>query len=85
MRRSCTGARERDALPTRWICTGQFEADGRHAATPAELQVASCAYEMLDRQLLAQKAREVIARLPDLYREAFVLRGYLSELVGVKP
>ncbi|HEU5255201.1 MAG TPA: sigma-70 family RNA polymerase sigma factor [Vicinamibacterales bacterium] len=96
----------------------QFEADGRHAATPAELQVASCADEMLDRQLLAQKARDVIARLPDLYREAFVLRdleelptaqvaqalgiesstvrqrvhrarlmlrGYLSELVGVKP
>jgi len=96
----------------------QFEADGRHAATPAELQVASCADEMLDRQVLAQKARDVIARLPDLYREAFVLRdleelstaqvaqalgiesstvrqrvhrarlmlrGYLSELVGVKP
>ena len=96
----------------------QFEADGRHAATPAELQVASCADEMLDRQVLAQKAREVVARLPDLYREAFVLRdleelstaqvaqalgiesstvrqrvhrarlmlrGYLSELVGVKP
>jgi RNA polymerase sigma-70 factor, ECF subfamily len=96
----------------------QFDADGRHAATPAELQVASCADEMLDRQVLAQKARDVIARLPDLYREAFVLRdleemstaqvaqtlgiepstvrqrvhrarlmlrGYLSELVGVEP
>jgi RNA polymerase sigma-70 factor (ECF subfamily) len=57
----------------------QFEADGRHAATPAELQVASCADEMLDRQVLAQKAREVVARLPDLYREAFVLRD-LEEL-----
>jgi DNA-directed RNA polymerase specialized sigma24 family protein len=80
MRRSCTGARERDALPTRWTGTlPQFEADGRHAATPAELQVASCADEMLDRQLLAQKARDVIARLPDLYREAFVLRD-LEEL-----
>jgi RNA polymerase sigma-70 factor (ECF subfamily) len=96
----------------------QFDADGRHAATPAELQVASCADQMLDRQVLAQKARDVIARLPDLYREAFVLRdleemstaqvaqtlgiepstvrqrvhrarlmlrGYLSELVGVEP
>ena len=96
----------------------RFDADGRHAATPAELQVASCADELLDRQALADRAREVIARLPDTYREAFVLRdledlptahvaqvlgieaaavrqrvhrarlmlrGYLSDLVGVKP
>jgi len=73
---------------------------------------------LLDRQFLAEKAREVLARLPDLYRDAFVLRdleemstddvaqalgvepatvrqrvhrarlmlrGYLSDLVGVKP
>jgi RNA polymerase sigma-70 factor, ECF subfamily len=96
----------------------QFDAQGRHAATPAELQVASRADEILDRQFLADKARDVIARLPDLYRDAFVLRdleemstadvahalgvdpatvrqrvhrarlilrGYLSDLVGVKP
>jgi RNA polymerase sigma-70 factor (ECF subfamily) len=96
----------------------KFDADGRHLATPAELQVASSADELLDRQILADKAREVIARLPDLYRDAFVLRdleemstadvaetlgvdpatvrqrvhrarlmlrGYLSDLVGVKP
>ena len=96
----------------------QFEADGTHAATPAQLQVASCADELLDRQTLAAKARDAIARLPDTYREAFVLRdleemptahvaqvlgiesaavrqrvhrarlmlrGYLSDLVGVKP
>jgi RNA polymerase sigma-70 factor (ECF subfamily) len=96
----------------------QFDADGTHAATPAQLQVASCADELLDRQTLAEKARDVIARLPDTYREAFVLRdleemptahvaqvlgiesaavrqrvhrarlmlrGYLSDLVGVKP
>ena len=83
-----------------------------------ELQVASCADELLDRQTLAEKARDVIARLPDTYRDAFVLRdleemptgdvaqvlgiepaavrqrvhrarlmlrGYLSDLVGVKP
>jgi len=85
---------------------------------PADLQVASHADELLDRQLLAQKARDVIARLPDGYRDAFVLRdleelstedvaqtlgiapaavrqrvhrarlmlrGYLSDLAGVKP
>ena len=96
----------------------RFDAQGRHAATPAELRVASCADELLDRQFLAGKARDVVARLPDLYRDAFVLRdleevstadvarilgvepgtvrqrvhrarlmlrGYLSELVGVKP
>ena len=96
----------------------QFDANGRHAATPAELQVASRADELLDRQFLAGKARDIIARLPDLYRDAFVLRdleemstadvaqalgvepatvrqrvhrarlmlrGYLSDLVGVKP
>jgi RNA polymerase sigma-70 factor, ECF subfamily len=96
----------------------RFDGDGKHAAAPAELQVASHADELLDRQFLADKARAVIARLPDLYREAFVLRdlenlttadvahalgiepatvrqrvhrarlllrGYLSDLVGVKP
>jgi RNA polymerase sigma-70 factor, ECF subfamily len=96
----------------------RFDAEGQHAATPAELQVASRADELLDRRFLAEKAREVIARLPDVYRDAFVLRdledmstddvaqalgvtpaavrqrvhrarlmlrGYLSDLVGVKP
>jgi len=96
----------------------RFDTDGRHVGTPAELQLASQADELLDRQFLAEKARAVIARLPDLYRDAFVLRdleemstadvahalgvepatvrqrvhrarlmlrGYLSDLVGVKP
>jgi len=95
----------------------RFDDQGRHAATPAELQVAARADELLDRQVLAGKAREVLARLPDIYRDAFVLkdleemttadvaraldiepaavrqrvhrarlmlRGYLSDLVGVK-
>ena len=96
----------------------RFDADGLHAATPAELQVVSQADELLDRQTLATRARDVIDRLPDRYRDAFVLRdleemstadvaqalgiepaavrqrvhrarlmlrGYLSELLGVKP
>jgi len=95
----------------------RFDERGRHAATPAELQVVSRADELLDRQFLAGKARDVIARMPDIYRDAFVLRdleemstadvaraldiepaavrqrvhrarlmlrGYLSDLVGVK-
>jgi RNA polymerase sigma-70 factor (ECF subfamily) len=51
-----------------------FDGEGRHTATPEELRVVSCADERLDRQILAGKARDGIARLPDLYREAFVLR-----------
>jgi RNA polymerase sigma-70 factor (ECF subfamily) len=96
----------------------RFDSQGKHAATPAELQVACRVDELLDRQVLAEKAREVIARLPDRYRDAFVLRdleemstadaaralgvepatvrqrvhrarlmlrGYLSDLTGVRP
>ena len=96
----------------------QFDDHGEHVDTPDQLQVASRADELLDRQFLAEKARAIIAQLPDLYRDAFVLRdleemstadvaqalgvepatvrqrvhrarlmlrGYLSDLVGVKP
>src|SRR5262245_48483264 len=96
----------------------RFDADGRHVASPAELLVASRADELLDRQFLAEKAREALTRMPELYRDAFVLkdleewstadvaralgvepatvrqrvhrarlmlRGYLSDLTGVKP
>jgi RNA polymerase sigma-70 factor, ECF subfamily len=52
----------------------RFDADGQHVYTPAELRLVSRADELLDRQLLAEKARAAIARLPDLYRDAFVLR-----------
>jgi RNA polymerase sigma-70 factor, ECF subfamily len=96
----------------------RFDDDGKHIATPIELQVACTADDVLDRQFLARHARAAIERLPELYREAFVLRdleemstadvahalgiepaavrqrvhrarlmmrGFLSELVGVKP
>ena len=96
----------------------RFDAAGVHVGTAAELQVAARADQMLDLQVLAQKARAGIERLPDLYREAFVLRdleempteevalilglepaavrqrvhrarlmlrGFLSDLAGVKP
>lgn len=96
----------------------RFDERGIHAELPAQLQIASRADELIDRQVLADKARAGIARLPDLYRDAFVLRdleemstadvaqvlgvepatvrqrvhrarlmlrGYLSELVGVTP
>ncbi len=70
----------------------RFDAAGQHLGTPAELQLASRADELLDRQALAEKARAVIARLPDLYRDAFVLRDLeelptseVAELLGVEP
>ena len=70
----------------------RFDDHGTHAVTPVELQVAARADELLDRQLLAQKAREVIAQLPDLYREAFVLRDLeemstadVARTLGVEP
>jgi RNA polymerase sigma-70 factor, ECF subfamily len=96
----------------------QFDDHGEHVDTPDQLQVASRADELLDRQFLAEKARAIIAQLPDLYRDAFVLRdleemstadvaqalgvepatvrqrvhrarlmlrGFLSDIVGVKP
>jgi RNA polymerase sigma-70 factor (ECF subfamily) len=70
----------------------QFDAAGTHLATPAELQVAARADELLDRQFLAEKARDVLARLPDMYRDAFVLRDLeeiptaeVARILGVEP
>ena len=70
----------------------RFDEHGIHAATPAELQVAARADELLDRKVLAEKAREVIARLPDVYRDAFVLRDLeeiptadVARALGVEP
>lgn len=70
----------------------RFDANGLHAATPAELPVGARADELLDRQILAEKARAGIERLPELYREAFVLRDLeemptaeVAQLLGLEP
>jgi RNA polymerase sigma-70 factor, ECF subfamily len=70
----------------------RFDRDGRHDATPEELTIASRADELLDRAALASKAREGLARLPDLYRDAFVLRDLeelstadVAAILGVEP
>lgn len=95
-----------------------FDANGMHRATPDELRLPARADELIDQKLLAERARAALSRLPDMYRDPFVLRdleelttaevgetlgldpatvrqrvhrarlmlrGYLSELVGVKP
>jgi RNA polymerase sigma-70 factor (ECF subfamily) len=70
----------------------RFDADGQHTATAAELLIVSQADDLIDRQILADKARDAIARLPDLYRDAFVLRdledmptAHVAQVLGVEP
>ena len=70
----------------------RFDANGAHLGAPEELLVASRVEELLDRQLLAEKARAAIMRLPDAYREAFVLRDLeemptadVAQALGVEP
>ena len=70
----------------------RFDADGTFEATPDALRIPSRVDELLDRHELARKAQAAVVRLPDLYREAFVLRD-LEELctaevalvLGVEP
>jgi RNA polymerase sigma-70 factor, ECF subfamily len=70
----------------------QFDDHGVHAELPAQLHVASRADELLDRRVLAEKARAGVARLPDLYRDAFVLRDLeemstadVAQVLGIEP
>ena len=70
----------------------EFDATGRHCRTPAELQVAAQADELLDRRVLAEEATAALDRLPDLYRSAFVLRDLeelttteVADVLGVEP
>jgi RNA polymerase sigma-70 factor (ECF subfamily) len=88
MHRRAARRRPADSLET---YLPQFDADGTHLATPAELRVVSHADEYLDRQMLAGKARAAIARLPDLYREPFVLRdledlptAHVAQMLGIE-
>jgi RNA polymerase sigma-70 factor (ECF subfamily) len=70
----------------------RFDADGQHVGTPAELQEESRADELLDSRILAARARAALAQLPDLYRDAFVLRDLeemptadVADALGVEP
>ena len=69
-----------------------FDADGKLEDTPDALRIASRVEEVLDRHELAKKAQVAIDRLPDLYREAFVLRDLeelstaeVAQVLGVEP
>jgi RNA polymerase sigma-70 factor (ECF subfamily) len=70
----------------------RFDERGSHVATPAELQMASHVDELLDRQFLAEQARAAVERLPETYREAFVLRdleemptALVAEILALEP
>jgi RNA polymerase sigma-70 factor (ECF subfamily) len=69
-----------------------FDSQGRHEGTPAELQVAAEVEALIDRKELAVQARAAIARLPELYLDAFVLRDLeemptadVAEVLGIDP
>ena len=57
----------------------RFDPRGQHAPEVAELEAASRVDDLLDEKRLAAEARAALERLPDLYREVFVLRD-LEEL-----
>lgn len=70
----------------------RFDESGRHADTPEALRQTSHVEELLDRRSLAEKARMAIDRLPETYREAFVLRDLeelptadVAEALGLEP
>ena len=52
----------------------RFDAEGRHAQTPAQLVSAARVEELLDRRALALKVQAGLERLPAAYRTPFVLR-----------
>jgi RNA polymerase sigma-70 factor (ECF subfamily) len=70
----------------------RFDRDGRHVQTPDGLQIACRLDELIDGRVLAEKAQAAIERLPDLYREAFVLRDLeelstadVARVLGIEP
>jgi RNA polymerase sigma-70 factor (ECF subfamily) len=70
----------------------RFDGDGKLDGTPDALRIVSRVDELLDRHVLAEKAQAAIERLPDLYREAFVLRDLeelstaeVAQVLGVEP
>jgi RNA polymerase sigma-70 factor (ECF subfamily) len=69
-----------------------FDEDGRHAATPSELQTVCRIEDVLDHKALAARAMEGVARLPESYRAPFVLRDLeeiptaeVGEILGLEP
>jgi RNA polymerase sigma-70 factor (ECF subfamily) len=69
-----------------------FDEAGTHCATPDELVVTSRVEELIDRKVLADKARAAVDQLPDACRAAFVLHdledlttGEVADVLGIEP
>ena len=85
-------ARSRRPAESLEVFLPRFDAHGTHVGTPEALRIASQVDELIDRRLLAEKAWAAVERLPDLYREAFVLRDLeelptaeVAQVLGVTP
>jgi RNA polymerase sigma-70 factor (ECF subfamily) len=70
----------------------RFDASGTHAEVPEKLRQTSRIDDLLDRRRLAEKAHAALERLPETYREAFVLRDLeelptaeVAEALGLDP
>jgi RNA polymerase sigma-70 factor, ECF subfamily len=69
-----------------------FDGNGMHDKTPEQLRVAGRVDELVDRRILAERARSGIERLPEAYRAAFVLRDLeempteeVAQLLAITP
>lgn len=89
MRRRAASRRPSESLES---FLPRFDESGTHADTPETLSRMSHLDERLDRERLAQRARAAIDRLPESYREAFVLRDLeelptaeVAEALGLEP
>jgi RNA polymerase sigma-70 factor (ECF subfamily) len=89
MHRRASGRRPSEPLDS---FLPRFDEHGMHVGTPDELQLAAHADELLDQQLLAERARSMLARLPEIYRDPFVLRDLeemttaeVAETLGIEP
>jgi RNA polymerase sigma-70 factor (ECF subfamily) len=84
-------ARGRRAVESLDRFSPEFDGEGRHVASVEALSVPCHIEQTLDRQMLAEKARLAVERLPELYRDAFVLRDLqeletaeVAEILGIE-
>jgi RNA polymerase sigma-70 factor (ECF subfamily) len=89
MRRRAASRRPSESLES---FLPRFDENGTHADTPETLRLTSQLDERIDRQRLARRARAALDRLPESYREAFVLRDLeelptaeVAEALGLEP
>ena len=85
-------ARSRRPAESLEAFAARFDDEGRHADEAAVLAVPCHIEQTIDRERLGEKVRLAVDRLPDLYREAFVLRdldeletAQVAEILDIEP